>query len=261
MRSVFSLFLSALVLTSCSGQQTNKESLKEDSSNNTSVEHIDKVKEYQKSHSENNSSNSIGSVSNGKLENGSLIPFSGPNFIYFDTSSYLSGRAFTHSTVSSIIISAYDEMLKQGSEHHFQLMELSNEHGGKIFPHRTHQNGTSADFMMPLIKGNEPCYKYDSLGVGHYLMDFDDNGCVTGDSAVQINFDLVAQHILALEKSARNEGMKISKVIIKTSLKDELFATKHGRELKRSGIYVVRGLKPLINDLHDDHYHIDFTPL
>jgi len=50
----------------------------------------------------------------------------------------------------------------------------------------------------------------------------------------------------------------LSKVIINTDLKDELFATKFGKVLKTSGIYLVQKLSPLINSLHDDHYHIDF---
>jgi len=52
--------------------------------------------------------------------------------------------------------------------------------------------------------------------------------------------------------------MKIAKVIIKIEYKDELFATEYGQKLKKSGIYIVKGLTKLINALHDEHYHIDF---
>ena len=55
--------------------------------------------------------------------------------------------------------------------------------------------------------------------------------------------------------------MKIKKVIIKIELKDELFSTPNGKKLKAKGIYVVKALTPLINGLHDDHFHIDFEEI
>jgi penicillin-insensitive murein endopeptidase len=253
------LSFSGIILFSCQGQQSSTIESENEPVKDSQETQPDRVQLYFAEHNDSIESSSIGSVSRGKLENGSLIPFSGNNFIYFDTSSYLSGRAFTHSTVQKVILEGYKSLEDDGCKQTFSLMELSNEHGGKIFPHRTHQNGMSADFMMPLWANNQISYKYDSLGVGHYLMDFDDHGRVSGDDEVSINFDLVAQHILELEKSARTNGMKIQKVIINTDLKDELFDTEHGKKLKNSGIYIVRGLEPLINDLHDDHYHIDFS--
>lgn len=203
-------------------------------------------------------SQSIGKVSNGKLAAGTLIPFSGKNFVYFDSSSYLNGRAFANNKVIESIVASYKNLAKLYPHRTFYVMELSNEQGGKIFPHRTHQNGLSVDFMMPLVKGGEIYAKEDSTGIAHYLMDFDDEGRLSEDPSVQIDFDVVAKHILELDKAARINGLKINKVIINTNLKDELFATVQGKILKATGIYVVRNLEPLINDLHDDHYHIDF---
>ena len=80
----------------------------------------------------------------------------------------------------------------------FQLMECSNEKGGKIWPHHTHQNGLSVDFMMPLIKDSLPYYKLDDLGKEHYLLTFDNNGCYSNNKEVKIDFDLVAKQILIL---------------------------------------------------------------
>lgn len=68
----------------------------------------------------------------------------------------------------------------------------------------------------------------------------------------------MADHILILQKNARKYGLKIKKVIFKIDLKDELFATQYGKELKREGIYFAHNLTPLLNKLHDDHYHVDF---
>jgi penicillin-insensitive murein endopeptidase len=143
----------------------------------------------------------------------------------------------------------------------FYLMELSNEKGGKIYPHRTHQNGLSVDFMMPMLKNNQPYYGLDTLGKNHYLLSFNENGKYSEDNEVKVDFDLIALHILELNKEAQKNGLKISKVIIKIEYKDDLFKTLNGKKLNTSGIYFVKGLTPLINHLHDDHYHIDFEKI
>jgi len=144
---------------------------------------------------------------------------------------------------------------------HFFLMELSNKEGGKIFPHRTHQNGLSVDFMMPMLKNDVPYIGLDTLGADHYWLSFNDQGEYSEDKTIVVDFELIAEHILQLEKNARINGLKISKVIIKVEYKDELFAGKAGQKLKNSGIYVVQNLSKLINDIHDDHYHIDFKKI
>jgi penicillin-insensitive murein endopeptidase len=68
----------------------------------------------------------------------------------------------------------------------------------------------------------------------------------------------MALHLVTLETTARMNGLKISKVILKTELKDNLFASSFGKQLIESGIYFTKSLTPMINSLHDDHYHIDF---
>ena len=112
--------------------------------------------------------------------------------------------------------------------------------------------------MMPLIKDGKPFYGLDTLGGDHYFLEFDNDGIYKEDPSISIDFNLVAQHILVLTKTAKLIGAKISKVIINTDLKDELFSTNFGKTLKTSDVYVVQKLSPLINSLHDDHYHIDF---
>ena len=202
-----------------------------------------------------------GTVGNGSLENGKLMPFKGPNFEYFDTGSYLKDRAFVHHKVKKTLLATYAELAEEVPERKFNIMECSNEEGGKLWPHRTHQNGLSVDLMMPKIKKGEPYVGLDGLGKSHYLLKFDDDGRFAADPAITIDFNLVAQHILLLDKNARINGLRVKKVIIKTDLKDDLYATTWGKKLKASGIYLVRQLTPMINNLHDDHYHIDFELL
>ncbi len=204
---------------------------------------------------------SKGSVSNGSLINGVLFPFSGPNFQYFDTISYINNRAFLNSNILKSVLETYHVFEKIIPNRFFYLMECSNQHGGKMSPHRTHQNGLSVDFMMPLIKNNLPFYELDLLGKDHYLLTFDNDGRYSEDNSVEIDFDLIAHHLLVLNEKAKLYGYKISKVIIKIEFKDELFNSKYGQELKDSGIYIVKALSPLINSLHDEHYHVDFEKL
>ena len=203
-------------------------------------------------------STSTGTVSNGELINGKLIPFKGNNYEYFSEESYLAGRAFLNDKVLTSLLNTYHNFENLLPNKLFYVMECANAHGGKLFPHRTHQNGLSVDFMMPLIKEGKPYTFLDTLGADHYWLEFDNEGKYVDDKSISIDFNLVAQHILELNKEAKLNGLKIKKVIINTNLKDELFATQYGKVLKESDVYVVQKLSTLINSLHDDHYHIDF---
>lgn len=206
-------------------------------------------------------SKSIGTVSNGKLENGKIMPFYGPNFTYFDNDSYLGARAFTSDKVKTIVLNTYNSLNRLYPERKFYLMELSNQHGGKMYPHRTHQNGLSVDFMMPKLKNGKPNYELDSLGKNHYFLKFNDKGEYLENTSIKVDFDLIAHHILLLEEEAKKIGYCIEKLIIKIEYKDYLFDTPNGKRLKESGIYIVNNLTPLINAIHDDHFHIDFKKI
>jgi penicillin-insensitive murein DD-endopeptidase len=253
MRKLINVLI-ALTFISCQGQESNKSNVNKESS-----DELSSVEKYYKENQGNDlPSKSLGTVSKGTLENGKLIPFKGENFRYFDTLSYISGRAFLNENVKQTVLETYKDLERQLPERRFFVMESSNKNGGELFPHRSHQNGLSIDFMMPLIKGNKEYYGLDTIGKDHYWLEFDNNGKYSKDKSVSIDFDLVARHILLLDKYARDHKLKIAKVIIKTELKGKLFATSNGQKLKGSGIYIVNSLTPLINSLHDDHYHIDF---
>lgn len=221
-----------------------------------------KLQSYiQKHQNDTMESISLGSVSNGSLKHGKLVPFSGPNFEYFDETSYLSGRAFLNHKVLKTMLDGYKELSMVHPERKFKIMECAHQHGGKLWPHRTHQNGLSVDFMMPKLKNNQPYYGLDSLGTNHYWLTFTNDGKYQKDPSISIDFELIAQHILILNEKAKQHSLKVEKVIIKVELKDELFSGKFGKQLKESGIYVVKSLTPTVNELHDEHYHIDFKEI
>lgn len=253
---IFLLTTASFCLISCSSQSN------EDIYQSTELAPPSKVETYYGENKGNDKpSVSHGTVGGGSLDNGKLIPFSGENYQYFSESSYLSGRGFLNDKVKTSTLNTYKECLTAIPDRMFYIMECSNQNGGKIWPHKTHQNGMSIDFMMPLVQNGEPYYGLDTKGVNHYLLEFDYEGKYIEDPSIEIDFEVIAHHILLLEEQANEQELHIKKVIIHTELKDELFAGKYGQQLKNSDIYVVKALPPLINALHDDHYHIDFEEL
>ena len=89
-------------------------------------------------------------------------------------------------------------------------------------------------------------------------MSFNSSGISNVNSNVSIDFEIMGEHILQLEKAARKRGMYIKKVIFKIDLKDEFFTSKNGKRVKQKGIYFAQALPKTIDNLHDEHYHVDF---
>jgi penicillin-insensitive murein endopeptidase len=207
-------------------------------------------------------STSIGSVGNGKLINGYLVPYSGVNYCYFSlVSYYVIGDAYTNSKLSATLLSAYKECEATCPGICFRLMECSKKNGGKMLIHYTHQNGLSIDFMTPLIQNGKPKKTYDDWGSLRYQLLFDEDGKLNRNKDVKIDFETVAKHIIALDNAVKKHGLTIQKVILKIDLKDDLFKTEPGKELLRRKIYFARALPPGINAVHGNHYHIDFKVL
>lgn len=177
-------------IASCQAQNENNQINHQDSIPKPSKQ-ISKADQYYLVHEgDENPSISIGTVSNGNLKNGKLFPFSGSNFKYFDTLSYLNGRAFVNDKLKLTVLNSYKKLETEIPGHQFCIMECSNEEGGEIYPHRTHQNGLSIDFMSPLMQNGKPYYKLDSLGGSHYLLEFDDQGKYSADQSISIDFEV-----------------------------------------------------------------------
>lgn len=204
-------------------------------------------------------SKAIGSPGNGQLENPHLMPYSGENFRYFSPLSYyILDDAYLHSKVQATLLAAYEECEKTCAGTKFRVMECANKDGGKMWLHRTHQNGLSVDFMVPKKRGTKQSKWLDRLGLWHYLLEFTDDGKSKLNREIEIDFETMGKHILALDRAARDNGLKINKVILKIELKDDFYATESGKKVKQKGIYFARSLSDRVNEVHDDHYHIDF---
>jgi penicillin-insensitive murein endopeptidase len=204
-------------------------------------------------------SQSIGSVRDGKLINGWLIPHKGKNFHYFSgLSYYILANAYVHSKVYRTILDAYKTCEVTSPNTFYHLMECSDRNGGRMWFHWTHQNGVSVDFMVPTKNGNSKTILSDYAGLVHYLLKFSPDGKFSLNRHTEIDFEAMAQHLMALDDAAKANGLRIRKVLFHTDLHDELFSTPGGQQLLEHHLRFIPHLDPLVNRFHDDHYHVDF---
>ena len=135
----------------------------------------------------------------------------------------------------------------------FKYAETGWENGGKFAPHKTHQNGLSVDFMVPVIdEGGNSVYFATTIGnKSGYGVDFDEHGTYQNFT---IDYESMAAHIVALDKSAKKLGIKLKRVIFAPELRPLLFKTSLGKYLKNN----VTFMKNKAWVRHDEHYHIDF---
>ncbi len=204
-------------------------------------------------------SESIGSVRNGKLKNGWLMPYKGPNFRYFSPFSYyILNNGYVNSSVYSTLIDAYKTCETTCPGKKFRLMECTGKHGGRMLIHWTHQNGTSVDFMVPVMTGDESGSWINRLGLLHYLLKFNENGQFSLGHKTVIDFETMARHIIAIDDAAKEHGLRIRKILFNEYMHYELFATPSGKILAERNLNFIPHLNNLINMVHDDHYHIDF---
>ncbi|MDB5255907.1 MAG: hypothetical protein JWM14_602 [Chitinophagaceae bacterium] len=214
----------------------------------------------------NEPSRSIGTSGNGSLQHGRRMLFRGNNFQYFNFLSYLKGNCFVHEKVKQSLIDAYMICETTCPGITFYTGEGSMRRGGPyIFNHRTHQNGLSVDLLLNYKKNNEP---YDPVGLLNaygYGLDTDEKGKVNKSKPInryaddtQLDFETNARFLLALDDACRKNGVRIRIVILKTALKPFLFATPSGKKLQDRHIRFAHTLTPMLNQAHDDHFHVDF---
>ena len=195
-----------------------------------------------------------GTASNGRLEDGVRIPRSGPNFAAYSALGVTLGRTYVHSKVAAVIAAAYASLAASHPEKTFVYGESGWAKGGRIRPHRTHQNGLAVDFMVPVLDAAGrsvplPTGSFNKFGYG---IEFDASARHEG---LAIDFEAVAEHLHALHEAAEQNGIGISRVIFERGFIPKLYATKRGSFVKQA-IPFMQG-EPWIR--HDEHYHVDFA--
>ncbi len=194
-----------------------------------------------------------GTPSNGRLENGVKLPVKGDNFVSYSTSAEILGRTYVHAKVREIILASYRWLKLAMPGKVYKYAETGFKQGGPFKPHKTHQNGLSVDFMVPVInpEGKSvylPTHFFNKFG---YAIEFDAKG---NYQEYKIDFEALAAHIVSLNKAALERNLKLRRVIFDPRLQPYLMRTKYGEYLK-SDIQFSRKQAWV---RHDEHYHVDF---
>lgn len=196
----------------------------------------------------------FGTISKGHLTGGVQLPLRGENFVAYSRIGVEMGRTHLHSVAHQVVLDAYTELKRTTPDKTYVYGETGFAHGGRISPHRTHQNGTSVDFMAPVMdEANQsiplPSSPLNRFGYG---LEFDDQGRMPG---LRIDFDAMAEHLYELSIAARRHNVTIKRVIFDPPLREKLFSSsQRGAELRR----ILPFMKARSWIRHDEHYHVDF---
>ncbi len=195
----------------------------------------------------------FGTTSDGRLERGWKLPASGGNFSAYSTAGRLLGRTYVHSTVHAIVLDAYQALADALPDRVFVYGETGKRKGGEFRPHRTHQNGLSVDFMVPVTDadGRSVTLPTHAMNKWGYGVEFDAAGRTDG---LSIDFDAIAEHLYALHRAALARGADIRRVIFDPGLQPFLHPSQRWPYLRE---HVQFSTRPAWVR-HDDHYHVDF---
>jgi penicillin-insensitive murein endopeptidase len=200
------------------------------------------------------SSTCYGTTANGWLENGVQLPVAGRNYVGYSSIGRLIGRTYVHSEVKEIIEQAYASLALTHPDKVFKYAETGFAQGGKFRPHKTHHNGLSVDFMVPVLTASGesvhlPTHPLNTFG---YDIEFVDRGNHEG---LVIDYKGLAAHIVAIHKATKAHGHDLWRVIFDPKLQPYLMKTKYSEYLKDH----VEFSKKRSWVRHDEHYHIDFA--
>jgi penicillin-insensitive murein endopeptidase len=195
-----------------------------------------------------------GTVSNGKIENSVKLPASGPNFSAYSILGATAGRTHLHSRVAEVVVSAYAALATTNPSTVFVYGESGWPSGGRIRPHRTHQNGLSVDFFVPVQNKEGKSVPLPTSLTNRLGYDIEFNAQAKYQE-YSIDFTAIAEHLYQLHVAAKAKGVGIGLVIFDTAFSPQLFTTARGKYLQEN-LAFMKG-KPWVR--HDEHYHIDFV--
>ncbi|RZV38885.1 MAG: replication initiation protein [Chromatiales bacterium] len=195
-----------------------------------------------------------GSTANGRLENGWRLPSGGANFQSYSTMGGILGRTYVHSWVHSVVLEAYSELQNTQPDTIFVYGETGKKKGGEFEPHKTHRNGLSVDFMVPVRNddGDSVPLPTSVLNKWGYDLEFDSEGRLDD---LRIDFDALAEHIYQLHRKAKENGGDIWRVILAPELQPHLHHSPRWPYLE-TNVQFSTGRSWV---RHDEHYHVDFV--
>lgn len=151
-----------------------------------------------------------------------------------------------------MIADSFAALARSHPQKRFVTGETGHAEGGEFKPHRTHQNGLSVDFMVPVLDGAGdsvplPTGFTNKFG---YDLEFDAEGKL---GELSIDFEAMAAHLAAVREAARKGGIGIWRVIFDPKLQPRLRATEAWPEIRDLRFSTRRSWVR-----HDEHYHVDF---
>ncbi len=196
----------------------------------------------------------FGRPGHGRIEGSVQLPTEGANFSAYSTVAATLGRTYVHTTVAQAMLDAYAALQRERPDTVYVYGETGWESGGSFRPHRTHQNGLSVDFFVPVLdaQGRSVSLPISAGNRYGYDIEFDAQGRY-GD--YRIDFAALAEHLYQLQVAAKARGAGLALVIFDAPYWPQLFATPRGAYL-REQLPFMKG-KPWIR--HDEHYHVDFA--
>lgn len=196
---------------------------------------------------------SYGKAGCGRLEGGVALPCKGPGYEAFTSAACALGRNYLHPLVVDTVVDAYTALHAKDDERVWQYGEMGFREGGRLDPHRTHQNGRSADFFVPMVdeQGRPTKLPISPLQKFGYGLELDAHGRL---GELRVDFAALGAHLLALEEAGKKHGVRIERVILTPDFHGALFRATP--ELKRMR---ARFMKREAWVRHDEHYHVDFT--
>lgn len=196
----------------------------------------------------------FGTVGNGRIEGSVKLPISGPNFSAYSSAGAAAGRTHVHSKVAQIVTAAYASLAAASPEVAYVYGETGWPAGGRIRPHRTHQNGLSVDFFVPVRdrSGRSVPLPTNLANRFGYDIEFDSAARYAG---YIIDFSAMAEHLYQLHLAAKTHNADIALVIFDPPFLSRLLAAPRGPYLQQHLTF----MKQPAWVRHDEHYHVDFA--
>ena len=194
----------------------------------------------------------FGKVSSGRLEGGVKLPAEGSNFMAYSTLAATAGRTYVHSRVAKIVEESYAALAKVLPSTVYVYGETGWRTGGRFRPHRTHQNGLSVDFFVPVRDGGGKSVPIPTSATTRFGYDLEFDADARLDE-LTIDFPALAEHLHQLNLAAKRNKSSIALVIFDPAYLDRLLSTPRGQEIR--SLPFMKG-KPWVR--HDEHFHVDF---
>lgn len=184
---------------------------------------------------------------------GEKLPVSGSNFEVYSSALAKMGRTYVRAKVRDAMLESYRTLEKTAPDVKWVYGETGWKNGGRFWPHRTHRDGFSVDFMVPVVdretlaKTKMFLWPYNQFG---YSIRFDADG-ISGKYL--IDFHAMNLHLNALKQACASNGLRIKRVIFDPPLQ---------KKLRADPGYSLVGDIPFMKTQawvpHDSHYHVDF---